>query len=212
MSDPSINVLWSLVVDLSSALRANREATARLFRIAESVANTSTAEIAVTSTSNALAALENLTGSELSVENIRGLLTEDSSRLAHENKILRDEAQAAREEAADLEVLTQQYDHTLDRIMDALRQHATDNATTLLDLHKTYRTQLDHEQAKYSKLFDLFLEQEKRIRGLTQNLRAAVSAAHNDGENGDGNDGSIISAMQALEVENQGLRRALGLP
>ncbi|KAK9330256.1 hypothetical protein V1520DRAFT_341041 [Lipomyces starkeyi] len=230
MTDPNMNVLWSMIVELSTTLNANREATARLFRLAESVASTSTAALSATSTTNALAALEQRAKAQQSSEQIEtddnpnapsGLLSgqgHDPSSLVSENESLQQEIQYLRRENDDLDLMVQQYDHTIQRIMEGLRVYATDHSQNILDIHKLYAIKLRSEQDRYDALHTLYTEQEQRIKALTSHLRNAYqySCTGSPGNGSNSQEGEtepmmLYRLIYELQTENDGLKKASGI-
>ncbi|KAK9449557.1 uncharacterized protein V1518DRAFT_416331 [Limtongia smithiae] len=276
MTDPNMNVLWSSLVELSSTLNANREATARLFRLAESVGNTSTAALAAAATTNAGAVVDGLKrrvaglqgieegvrcadlrayrlmtddcvqgdgglqiDSELPLSQSLSKLDESASALVNDNEMLRRQLDMYRRERDDLDVLTQQYDHTLSRIMGALREYTTSQADSVIGIHKAYDNKLDEERTRYQALYDLYSEQEQRIKGLAESLNqayryscagsgdyspdlvptstpaaanaAAVPPAHHSSSGEMTEVEMLYQTIYALETENRGLKRILGI-
>ncbi|KAK9325592.1 hypothetical protein V1517DRAFT_313761 [Lipomyces orientalis] len=230
MTDPNMNVLWSMIVELSTTLNANREATARLFRLAESVANTSTASVAATSTTNALAAVElrskaqqfsEQTDSDGNINAPSGMLNgqvHDPSSMVAENEKLRQEIKYLRQENDDLDLLVQQYDHTIERIMEGLRVYATDHSQNILDIHKSYAVKLRSEQDRYDALHTVYSEQEQRIKALTSHLRNAYQYSctglpgNDAGTQEDESEPMMLYRLiYELQTENKGLRKAAGI-
>ncbi|KAK9239916.1 hypothetical protein V1525DRAFT_417316 [Lipomyces kononenkoae] len=225
MTDPNMNVLWSMIVELSTTLNANREATARLFKLAESVANTSTAALAATSTASVLDALdwhskEQQSGEQIENDNKTNAPSglHDPSSLVTENERLQQEIKYLRLENDDLDLMVQQYDHTIQRIMDGLRVYATDHSQNILDIHKLYAIKLKSEQDRYDALHALYTEQEQRIKVLASHLRNAYqySCTGSPGNDGNGKDGEqepmmLYRLIHELQTENNGLRKASGI-
>ncbi|KAK9369117.1 hypothetical protein V1509DRAFT_639076 [Lipomyces kononenkoae] len=225
MTDPNMNVLWSMIVELSTTLNANREATARLFRLAESVANTSSAALAASSTTNALSALdrhakERQSGEQIENDNKANANSSlhDPSSLVTENEGLQQEIKYLRQENDDLDLMVQQYDHTIQRIMDGLRVYATDHSQNILDIHKLYAIKLKSEQDRYDALHTLYTEQEQRIKALASHLRNAYqySCTGSPGNEANSQQGEtelmmLYRLIHELQTENNGLRRASGI-
>ncbi|KAK9465886.1 hypothetical protein V1512DRAFT_264951 [Lipomyces arxii] len=245
MADPDMSVLWSMIYDLSMTLSANRDATARLLRLAESVANTSTSIVNSTSITtshsltneNASPDEADVTKSPVSSTNISPLSSSSTSALQQENERLRQEIFALRKERNetmteslmqeiqtlkkdndDLDVLVQQYDHTLEHIMNGLRHFATENSTTVIEIHSSYSAKLKSEQQKYDTLHEVYMHQRQRLTTLAQLLRNAFQYNSTGTPSSDmpaDETNSFVLKMYGLlyelQAENRGLRSAMGL-
>ncbi|KAK7207539.1 hypothetical protein BZA70DRAFT_271581 [Myxozyma melibiosi] len=212
MSDPNMSMLWSMLAELSSTLSTNRELTARLFRLAESVGDSSTAIAAAASAPNGLEELQ---------KSLEHANETKQSNLESENEQLRKELLAFRSERDDLDVLTQQYDLTVSRIMDGLREYTLTRAESVIEIHKSYAAKIEEEQRRYDELHKLYAEQEQHIRKLSESLRLAYRFNDVDSEipatsataSGDSKEStlSVTEILYALQTENEGLKRIMGL-
>ncbi|KAK9454443.1 hypothetical protein V1511DRAFT_502011 [Dipodascopsis uninucleata] len=253
MADANMNVLWSLLVELSNSLNSNREASAHLFQLAETIsANAGTSQSPASSpllfssssssSSNSsssspdnaneqgsierplhdhqqqqpkkLQKKEEGNGATNKVESPQNAEEKESScegaetfqtysfaeleQLRQENKILRNENE-------DLDLLVQQFEHTLSRIMGGIRDFVEDHNSAVLDLRKGYHTQLDQEKKKYELLYSVYLEQQQKIKDLSTLFQKSHELASAELED------DIVTVVEALERENEGLRKALGV-
>ncbi|KAK9379024.1 uncharacterized protein V2V93DRAFT_374791 [Kockiozyma suomiensis] len=202
MSDPNMSMLWSMLADLSAALSTNREVTARLFRLAESVGASSTA-LAAAATASSPDALEELNRS------LQLTQSDHQSSLEAENARLREELLAYRTERDDLDLLSQQYDHTIMRIMEGLREYTLTRAESTIEIHSSYSDKLEEERARYDELLSRYTAQEQRIRSLADSLRAAYR--YTEETDDPERETKLMEAISEMQVENDGLKRILNL-
>ncbi|KAK9463131.1 uncharacterized protein V1516DRAFT_635017 [Lipomyces oligophaga] len=209
MTDPNMNVVWSMLVELTASLSANRESTDRLIRLAESVGSTSTAALtaATTASTSSISSDSEALDHESSVAE---KLLDDPTSLANENARLRKELAAVRRDRDDLDVLVQQYEHTLGRIIQALREYATSRTEETIRLHDTYAQRIEDERNQYSALHSLYTDQQSRIQTLSDSLRK-VYRLMLDSETSldDKATADLCRVVHALTLENKGLRRIL---
>ncbi|KAK9472665.1 uncharacterized protein V1510DRAFT_377956 [Dipodascopsis tothii] len=217
-SDQSLNALWALLADLSSTLGSNRTATADLVGLAQAViSEADTRKVreddAVSPTSSASSvpsspdstSASSPTSSTSEAPGAHPAQQEISAEeLIAENKRLRHQVAALEKEKQDLDTLTQQYESTLERVMDGVRNHAFTSSNTILSLHKSYNAQLEAEKDKYRVLAEEHSEFQERLKRVAEFLRLAYA----EGEDNDDMD-RLMSTLRALEVENKGMRQVL---
>lgn len=131
-SDQSLNALWSLFLDLSSTLSSNRDATSDLVALSQAVISSSEGRILSSSrkkdrdAKNDARETEEVSSSDSTKEDEQlsdSFLHPTSDDLLAENRKLRQQISQLTRDNQDLDTLVQQYESTLERVMDGVRSY-----------------------------------------------------------------------------------------
>lgn len=190
-----LNLLWQQVQELSAILAANRESTVGLVRRADEIRNRSDFSLDGQSGGGGEQANGDVTAT---IRALRDRITQ----LEAENEMVREENAALGVEREETNLLLQDHEMVLEKVMEGLRVYAHEHSVATINIHSSYNSQLQAERATIAALHVQEIENAARLTTLSRLLREAFQLET-------ALEPEII--IQGLKAENIALRAALGI-